>query len=171
MADKDITRINVSSFAVSIVGLKQTLEEMAKGLAGKTDEEVGSAMLQRLEKDNYIPARARDSYGKAFVRELRKFLGQPYTDDTPKGLDVKVLGAGCAQCDQLNRLVMEVLTELSLPAGVEHVTDMREIARYGVMGVPALLINRKVVATGSVPPRERIRKWISEANDALSKKA
>lgn len=170
MTEKDITRINVSDFSVSIVGLKLALDEMAKEFAGKPDEEVGTAMLQRLEKDNYIPAKARDSYGKAFVREFRRFLGQPYTDDTPKVLDIKVLGAGCNQCDHLTKLVMEVLTELSLPAGVEHVTDMKEIARYGVMGVPALLINRRVGATGSVPQREKIKKWLSEANGALSQK-
>ena len=167
MAEKDITRINVGNFSVSIIGIKQLMEEMTRTHADKPDDEVRAFMLGRLEKDSYIPGKARDDYGKAFIREFRKSLGQPYTDDAPGGLDVKVLGAGCSQCHQLTRTIMEVLTELKLPAGVDHVTDIREIARYGIMGSPALLINGKAVAVGSVPPRERIKKWLVEASASL----
>jgi predicted DsbA family dithiol-disulfide isomerase len=170
MKEKDVTRINVSNFTVSIVGLKQVMEQMAQSHKDKTDEEIGAFMLERLQKDNYILGRAAEEYGRAFVREFRKYMGQPYKDDAAEGLDVKVLGAGCAQCDHLTRLVMDVLTELNLPAGVDHITDMKEIARYGVMGVPALLINRKVVATGSVPPRDRIKKWLIDADASLRAK-
>lgn len=163
MTEKDITRISVGNFSVSIIGLKQVLNEIGTSLADKLDEQAQTALLERLEKDNYIPDKARPEYGKAFVRELRKFLGQSYADDSPKGLDIKVLGAGCTQCHHLTQLVMEVLTELNIPAGVDHITDFKEIASYGVMGSPALLINRKVVAVGSVPPRDRIKKWLLEA--------
>jgi len=168
MAEKDITRVIVGDFSVGIVGLKTLMELMAEAYAKESDENIRSHMLERLGKDNYIPVKSREDYGRAFLREFRKYLGQPYADDAPKGLDVKVLGAGCAQCHQLTQLVMEVLTELDLPAGVDHVTDLREIASYGVMGSPALLINRKVMALGSVPPRDRIRKWLAEANAALA---
>ena len=168
MAEKDITRVRVGDFSVGIVGLKTLMELMAKAYAKESDENIRSHMLEQLGKDNYIPVKSREDYGRAFLREFRKYLGQPYLDDTPKGLDVKVLGAGCVQCHQLTQLVMEVLTELDLPAGVDHVTDLREIAGYGVMGSPALLINRKVMAVGSVPPKDRIRKWLAEANAALA---
>ncbi len=167
MAEKDISRINVASFSVSVIGIKLLMEEMAGAYADKTDDDVRSFMLERLEKDNYIPKKARADYGEAFVREFRRFLGQPYVDDAPKRLDVKILGAGCSQCDQLTKTVMEVLTELQIPAGVDHVTDMKEIARYGIMGSPALLINGKAVAVGSTPPRERLKKWLKEANASL----
>jgi hypothetical protein len=170
MAEKDITRINVGNFSVSIIGIKQLMDEMAGTHADKPDEEVRSFMLDRLGKDNYIPAKAKEDYGRAFLREFRKALGQPYTDDAPRGLDVKVLGAGCSQCHQLTQMIMEVLTELELPAGVDHVMDIKEIARYGIMGSPALLINGKAVAVGSVPPRERIKKWLLEASATLNVK-
>jgi hypothetical protein len=170
MADKDITRINVGNFSVSIIGIKQLMEQMAKTHADNSDDAVCSFMLDCLGKDNYIPAKARGDYGKAFLREFRKSLGQTCTDDAPKGLDVKVLGAGCSQCHQLTRTIMEVLTELKLPAGVEHVTDIKEIARYGIMGSPALLINGRAVAVGSVPPRERIKKWLVEAGASLGER-
>ncbi|MHC1741624.1 MAG: thioredoxin family protein [Syntrophobacteraceae bacterium] len=169
MAEKDITRITISGFGVSIVGLKALMEAIAGDYRDASDEQIRDVMLRELEKDNYIPAKVRQNYGDAFVREFRKHLGQPFREEAPQGLDIKVLGAGCTQCDHLTKLVMEVLTELGIPAGVEHVMDMKEIARYGVMGVPALLINRKVVATGSVPPRDRIKKWLSEAHANLPK--
>jgi len=142
----------------------ELMADMAKTYADKSDDEVRSTMLEELAKENYIPSKAGDDYGKAFVRELRKFLGQPYTDDAPKGLDVKVLGTGCTQCHTLTQVIMEVLTELKLPASVDHVMDIKEIARYGIMGSPALLINGKAVAVGSVPPRDRIKKWLTEAS-------
>lgn len=170
MSDKSLTRISVSSFGVSIVGLKELMEEMAAAYAEKTDEEVAAYMLERMEKDNYIPVKARDDYRKAFVREFRKFLGQPFVEEAPKGLDVKVLGVGCSQCRALTQMIMEILTELKLPANVDHITDMKEIARYRVMGSPALLINGKTRAVGSVPPRDRIKKWLLEASAAVGGK-
>ena len=170
MAEKDITQIKVGRFAVGIVGIKQLMNEMARTHADKTDDEVSSFMLDRLGQGNYIPSSAKEDYGKAFVREFRKFLGQPCEEDTAQGLDIKVLGAGCNQCHTLSRMIMDVLTELKLPAGFEHVTDIEEIARYGIMGVPALLINGKAVSVGSVPPRDRVKKWLVEASQSLERK-
>jgi hypothetical protein len=147
------------------------MEEMAGTHADKTDDVVRSFMLDQLGQGNYIPGSAEDEYGKAFVREFRKFLGQPYTKDTPEGLDIKVLGTGCYQCDSLARMVMEVLAEINLPAGVDHVTDIKEIAQYGIMGSPVLLINGKAVSVGSVPPKARIKKWLIEANQYSGRKS
>lgn len=62
------------------------------------------------------------------------------------------------------------LTELKIPASVDHVMDIKEIARYGIMGSPALLINGRAVAVGSVPHRDRIKKWLSEANGSSGRK-
>ncbi len=171
MAEKDITQIKVGTFAVSIIGIKQLMEGMAETHAGKADDEIRSFMLDRLGQGNYIPSSAIEDYGKAFGREFRKFLGQPYTEDAPVGIDIKVLGAGCNQCHSLTRMIMEVLTEINLPAGVDHVTDIKEIARYGIMGSPALLINGKAVSVGSVPPRDRIKKWLIEASQSLGRES
>jgi hypothetical protein len=169
MAAKDITQIKVGRFAVSIVGIKQLIEEIAGTHADKTDDEIGSFMLDGLGEDNYIPSSAKEDYGKAFVREFRKFLGQPHMEDAPQGLDIKVLGTGCNQCHSLTQMIMEVLTEINLPAGVDHVTDIKEIARYGIVGSPALIINGKAVSVGSVPPRDKVKKWLVEAGQSLGR--
>ena len=57
---------------------------------------------------------------------------------------------------------MEVLAEMSLSADMQHVRDVKEIAQYGVMGTPALVINGKVMSVGTVPNKAKIKEWLSE---------
>jgi len=163
MAEKDITRITVGRQSISLVGLRSLLEEMAESHAGRDEKEIIEYMMNHLGRQNYIPASAREEYGRAFIREFRKFTGQPYTEAPREGLDIKVLGAGCNQCDKLTQLVMEVLSENRLPGSVEHVTDYKEIADYGLMGVPALVIDGKAYSVGTVPPKSQIEKFIARA--------
>ncbi|HBZ56034.1 MAG TPA: hypothetical protein DEO88_11575 [Syntrophobacteraceae bacterium] len=79
-------------------------------------------------------------------------------------MDIKVLGLGCNQCRGLEQTIMEVLTEMQLAASVEHVTDIKEITRYRVMGSPALVINGKVVAVGSLPSRDKLKTMLVQAS-------
>lgn len=167
MAEKDSTQIKVGKFAVCVIGINQLMEEMAGTYADKSDDVICSFMLDSLGQRNHIPDSAKEEYGKAFVREFRKFPGQPYTEDVPQGLELKVLGTGCPQCDALTQMTMEVLTEIKLPAAIDHVRDIKETVRYSIMGSPALLINGKTVAVGSIPARNRVKKWLIEAGKSL----
>jgi hypothetical protein len=168
MAENEITQIRVGNYSVSIIGLKGLLEEMTQDFGDKDDDAVQSHMFERLNQKNYIPGSAKEDYQKAFLREFRKFMGQPFVETATEGVDIKVLGPGCSQCDSMEKLIMETLAEIQLPASVDHVRDMKEIARYGIMGVPALLINGKVVCTGSVPPRNKLKSWLLDAKARLS---
>ncbi len=163
MGEQEVVQIKVGSGPVGILGLKEVLEEMAGPYADRPDEEVREGLLKRLGKRNYIPGPARDQYASAFLREFKKHLGLEVEEGPGEGLEVLVLGAGCTQCDGLEREVMAVLSELSLAGNVEHIRDVKEIGKYGVMGTPALLINGKVKAVGRVPPRARLVQWLKEA--------
>lgn len=66
------------------------------------------------------------------------------------GLSVEVLGSGCAKCNELEENVRSALSEMGLPASISHVKDFAEIAAYGVMSTPALVVNKKVVSCGRV---------------------
>ena len=145
------------------MGLKGAIEQIAESHAQETDEEVKDALIERLSKKNYIPASVRQDYGKAFVREFRKFLGQPYEDVEDKELRIVVLGTGCSQCNTLEQTVMQVLNEMSLVASLEHVTDIKEIAKHGFVGTPALVINGKVVASGTMPTAKKVTEWLTQA--------
>jgi small redox-active disulfide protein 2 len=161
MAD-DHSRIRVGDHEVGLIGLKQAIDEIAKSHADKADEEVQVTLIERLSKKNYIPSSARREYGKAFVREFRKFLGQPYEQVSEEPLRIVVLGPGCFQCNHLEQTVMRVLNEMELPASLEHVTDIKEIAEYGCVRTPALAINGRIVALGTVPSERQIKEWVTE---------
>ena len=162
MSQEDLTRIKVNKQSVGIIGLKDVMEEMAEEYAERPDAQVQTALIKRLSRRNYIPDQAKEDYGKALLREFNKFLGRPYEEDVSEGLEIKVLGPGCARCDRLGRELMGVLADMNLAADLEHIRDIKEIGRYGVMGTPALVINGKVMCVGTVPTREKIKEWLSE---------
>jgi len=70
--------------------------------------------------------------------------------DIVSGKSVKVLGSGCAKCNELESNVKKALEQLSMDTSIEHVTDFAQIAAYGVMSTPALVVDGKVVAYGKV---------------------
>lgn len=69
---------------------------------------------------------------------------------------VKVLGGGCAKCNQLEEAAVQSLTELGMDNTVEHVRDFEKIAAYGVMTTPALVVDGKVVSYGKVLSKDEV---------------
>ena len=158
--DDDSSQIWVGEDKINIRGLKKAIEEIARSHAEMTDGEVQDALLEKLSERNYIASCAENEYREAFFREFRKFLGQPCEEASGTSLRIVVLGPGCAQCDRLEQTVKQALTDMSLPASVEHVTDIKEIARYGVATTPALVVNGKIVASGTVPSVKKIKELL-----------
>jgi small redox-active disulfide protein 2 len=70
---------------------------------------------------------------------------------------VKVLGSGCANCQTLHKRAEEAMKELNLEGMVEKVTDFQQIAAYGIMRTPGLVIDEKVATSGFVPTVEKIK--------------
>ena len=167
MSQTDVLQINVDGQVVGIMGLKSIMEEMAQDFAEKPDEETQAELLNRLSKKNYIPDRVKESYGKAFLREFKKFVGLSYEEEASGGLEIKILGPGCPNCDRMEQELMKVMADLGLAANLEHVRDIKEIGKYGVMGTPALIINGKVKSVGSVPARNKIVQWLKEAESQV----
>ena len=67
-----------------------------------------------------------------------------------EGSGVKILGSGCKKCNELEANTVEALKQLGMDTAVDHVTDFSQIAAYGVMSTPALVIDGKVVSYGKV---------------------
>ncbi len=63
-------------------------------------------------------------------------------------MKIQVLGTGCAKCKQLTANAEKAVAELGLGVVVEKVQDIREIAKFGVMTTPALVVDGKVRVTG-----------------------
>jgi quercetin dioxygenase-like cupin family protein len=158
----DISQIKIGNHTVGLVGFKEALNDMAEAYAEQPDDIVAEELLNRLSKKNYIAEKVKKDYRCAFVREFRKSLGQPFDDETPEGLEIKILGEGCAICNSLENEVREVLSEMSRCADLEHVREAEQIANYKVKGTPALIINGKVMSTGTPPSKKNIIKWLEE---------
>ena len=162
MSEDDLLQISIAGRPIGIIGFKAVFEELAPTLAQSTDDVLAQELVTRLSMKNYIPEKVKAEYGKALVREFRRQLGQPIQEEKPAGLVIKVLGQGCNNCRELTQRIMDVMTELKLAADLEHVTDIKAIAQYGVLGSPALIINGKVLAVGSVPSKKKLIEWLKQ---------
>lgn len=73
---------------------------------------------------------------------------------------IKVLGSGCAKCSALDKAVHRAIVELGLDYDIQHISDVIQIASYGVMSTPALVIDGKVVSYGKVLTVDKVKKII-----------
>lgn len=76
--------------------------------------------------------------------------------------EVKILGSGCAKCNQLETATKSALEQLGMDTTIDHVTDFSQIASYGVMTTPALVIDGKVVSYGKVLKTEEVVKILQK---------
>ena len=63
---------------------------------------------------------------------------------------VKVLGAGCKSCHEQYENAKAAVKAMGLNIEVEYITDMEKVMGYGVMSMPAIVVNEQVVSMGKV---------------------
>lgn len=73
---------------------------------------------------------------------------------------IKVLGAGCKSCHELYENAKQAVNEMGLSIEVEYITDMQKVMEYGVMSMPALVVNEKVVSMGKVLKSTEVEKLL-----------
>ena len=73
---------------------------------------------------------------------------------------IKVLGSGCAKCVKTAELIESVAGEMGVAVSVSKETNPQAIMGYGVMSTPAVVIDEKVIHTGSVPKASQIEEWL-----------
>ena len=158
----DIVQVSIGDRSIGIVGLKKVMTEMSETAAGKTDDERREILYQGIAGQNYIPPKMVEDYKDALLRAFKVFTGEAAEQAPAGGVRIQVLGPGCFNCDKIEKDVREVLAELKIPGDLSHVTDPVEIAKFGVLGVPALVINGRIVCVGTVPDRNRIKQWLMD---------
>lgn len=82
---------------------------------------------------------------------------------------VMVLGSGCVSCKTMYENVKAVLGNSKLDIDVEYITDMNIIAAYGIMSMPALIVDDKVVSSGKVLKPKEIEKLLQLDNNGGEK--
>ena len=78
---------------------------------------------------------------------------------------VKVLGAGCKSCHELYENAQAAVKALGLPIEVEYITDMEKVMAYGVMRMPALVVNEQVASMGQVLKAAEVEKLLRKLVD------
>lgn len=159
--ESKVKQVNIGGTRIGLAGLEEVLEEVGQRRIGD-ENELKRALLEGVKSRNYVPRSAEEEYATALLREYKRSLGLE-VEEEGGGLQIKVLGPGCPECDRLQREVMTVLSELKVPADLEHVSDINEIGSYGVFGTPALVVNGTLRSSGRVPTRAQIKRWIEEA--------
>jgi len=74
--------------------------------------------------------------------------------------DVKVLGPGCKRCETVAQMMRDAVADAGVDGSVEKVTDMMEIAKFGIAATPGIVVNGKVVHAGGLPKPEDIAGWL-----------
>jgi len=78
-------------------------------------------------------------------------------------VDIKIVGTGCAKCAKLEETVREVVQELNVDAVIGKISDIKEIAKTGILMTPGLIIDGKVKLSGKVPSKEEVTKIIKSS--------
>lgn len=75
---------------------------------------------------------------------------------------IKVLGSGCKSCHALLEATQEAVHSMGLTIEIEYVTDMEKIMQYGVMSMPALVVNEQVASMGKVLKSKEVEKLLKK---------
>lgn len=78
-------------------------------------------------------------------------------------MEIKILGTGCARCQQLEKTAREAVKELGIDATIEEVKDMTKIIQYPILTTPGLVIDEKLVCSGRVPSKAEVTTFITTA--------
>ncbi|MBA7481149.1 hypothetical protein ES707_16619 [subsurface metagenome] len=78
-------------------------------------------------------------------------------------MKIKILGPGCARCDQVEQTTREVVKELGIDFSLEHVRDVKKIMEYPILQTPGLVLNEELVCSGRVPTKAEVAQFITTA--------
>jgi len=155
--------IKIGNTSVGLVGIEGALAALKKEVAdsGISPSQAAARLLKSVKKRNYVPHSAEDRYMEALARLWEQETGQEQGHDTDD-LRIRILGPGCVSCNRLEEMALSVLSERGIAADIEHVRDLDEIWRYGVIQTPALVVGRRVLCSGRMPTRAQVEAWFRE---------
>ena len=78
-------------------------------------------------------------------------------------MKIKVLGPGCARCQQLEKTTREAVKELGIEVEIEDIRDIKKIMEYPILTTPGLVIDENLVCSGRVPTKAEVTTFITTA--------
>lgn len=75
-------------------------------------------------------------------------------------MKIQIIGAGCPRCNETEMNVINACSEMGVLADITHVYDQNEIAKFGAIGMPSVIVDDKVVVSGRIPTKEELKKLL-----------
>jgi hypothetical protein len=145
-----ITQIQVDGSRIGFTGLEEAFQRLARQDPA-SPEVMQRELLRQVAAKNYIPPGREESYRRALWREFRRFRGEEVEEGSLPGLQIIILGAGCAGCRHLYQQVLDYLSIRGFKADVQYVTDPECRKNYGHPALPAVIVNGQVALSGRLP--------------------
>ena len=150
--------IRIGKSTIGLIGIDIALNQAAAKNLSEDDAVI--FLFEAVSKKNYIPIAAHEKYREALRKAYRQHL---HPDDQNGDILVfRIFGKTCISCDNLQKMVIEELNAKGLAADIEKINDPDEIYRYGILAIPALMINGKVKSSGIMPTQAQVEQWIKE---------
>ncbi|MDF1615482.1 thioredoxin family protein [Desulfurivibrio dismutans] len=149
----------------AVIGLLGLDVALGHALADQVSprQEILDRLYRQIARQNYIPAGREELYRRALEQEYDRLKhGKPRRDGA---LQIRILGPGCVSCNRLGEMVLEVMSELDIPADILQIQDPDEIGRFGMPRTPALVINDRLLSAGKLPPKAKLEEWLRDAID------
>lgn len=161
MDDTPLQRnLKVGAVSIGLIGLDvaltRVLAQPELGVAQAVDQ-----AYAEIARHNYVPQVAETRYRAALEAEIVRLRQGGTARGGP--LEVRILGTGCVSCNNLQKVVIEIMAGRRIAADVFQVHDPDEIGRFGVLQTPALVINGQVKSVGRLPTRAEIEEWLITA--------
>lgn len=151
-------QLKIGQATIGLLGLDVALARLKESNLKRS--EAIRQLFEAIASQNYIPTGMQEQYREALAREYDRLQsGRQSKDET---LTIRILGPGCVSCNNIQKLVIEIMDEMQVAADIFQVHDLDEIGRFGVMQTPALIINGKLKSAGRLPTRSQIEEWLRE---------
>jgi len=158
-----VMRVVIGGKAVGLVDLEEIFQEVKE--TGLQDSELlKDLILEKVKVRNYLPSLMERVYREDLHEEFRVFTGElSGRRPTGRAVEVRLYGASCSSCEQLDAMVMQVLSREGLRVDYQYVTDLSEIARAGIITIPALVVAGSVILSGQVLPEKQLQRILLKA--------
>jgi len=77
-------------------------------------------------------------------------------------MNIKVLGPGCAKCNEVEKIMAEAAAAAGINASIEKISDFQQIAQHGVFSTPAVVVDGQVKCVGKVPSKDEALAWLKK---------
>ncbi len=165
---EEITIISIEGIKIGLIGLGDVFDNVKK-MNLSDESELKNQLLEQVRVQNYVPDSRADDYAQTLLREYKKFAGLPVEKVVEKAAfpTIRILGPGCPACENMEKDVRAILSELNIAADVDHVRDVNQIAEYGMVRTPSLVINDQIILNGRSLPKSQLKKMLEEKLKSL----